>query len=133
MLTAIWNKVFNLAGCILVAIVYAYLLKYSGKPLTFDTLVTIFLAELCRWTNQRRRYTSTARLEAASALDIVEKGEKTVSPGMIAAVVGYREDPILFKQALESYLQAQDCRFLLVSIDGDTDEDEEMIDVFREV
>lgn len=131
---ALSKKVFNLAGCILVAILYAYLLKYSGKPLTFDILVTIFLAELCRWTNQQRRHTSTARLEGDGILDMVEKGENpNSSPGMIAAVVGYREDPTLFKKALESYLQAQGCRFLLVSIDGDTNEDEEMIDVFREV
>ncbi|KAL2832428.1 hypothetical protein BDW59DRAFT_180938 [Aspergillus cavernicola] len=128
------HKVLNFVGCVLVMILYFCLLKYSGKPLTLDIIITIFLAELCRWTNQRRRYRSASRLKGDVPLDMVEKGEnRRPSSGVIAAVVGYREDPTLFKTALESYLQTQGCKFLLISIDGDTEEDEEMVDIFRKV
>lgn len=66
---------------------------------------------------------------------LTEKNEpKEQRLDCISAVVGYREDPILFKKALESYIKAQDCcKFILVCIDGDAVEDQEMINVFRNV
>ncbi|KAG4034828.1 hypothetical protein MFRU_002g01780 [Monilinia fructicola] len=123
----------NIIGCFIAGYVYFYMLLYSERPLTLDILFSIFLAELCRWANAKRRSHSDLQ-EADDDPGLLEKGRsggKKVDS--IAAIVGYREDPELFTRALESYLDAEHCRFILVSIDGDDTEDQEMINVFKKV
>ncbi|KAI1843926.1 hypothetical protein JX266_009982 [Neoarthrinium moseri] len=51
----------------------------------------------------------------------------------MAAIIGYREDEETFNQALKSYLQAANCRFVLVGIDGDDNEDQYMFEIFQKV
>jgi hyaluronan synthase len=51
-------------------------------------------------------------------------------------VVGYREDPILFKKCLESmkmFFDDPKIEKILVVIDGDTTEDKYMVDIFNQV
>lgn len=43
--------------------------------------------------------------------------------GCIAAIVGYREYPIISTKALESYLDAKGCQFVLTCIDGNEPND----------
>ncbi|KAF9894049.1 hypothetical protein FE257_009022 [Aspergillus nanangensis] len=127
------QRIWNFSGCVLGVLVFVLMIKYSKQPLTIDVIFTIVLAEWCRWANNQRRKRATSPKKCDDPLYLLEKGDTTPSDtDVIAAVVGYREEPALFKRALESYLEAQGCRFLLICIDGDTEDDEEMIDVFRE-
>ena len=52
---------------------------------------------------------------------------------MRLVALGYREDEETFNQALKSYLQAANCRFVLVGIDGDDNEDQYMFEIFQKV
>lgn len=128
-----WHIFFNITGCIVAGYIYFYILLYSERPLTLDVIFFIFQAELCRWANARRRKHPDLQ-EVADDPGALEKGR---SGGQmldsIAAIVGYREDSALFTRALESYRCASNCKFILVSIDGDEMEDQEMINVFRNV
>ncbi|KAL7650266.1 hypothetical protein ACMYSQ_012066 [Aspergillus niger] len=132
-LVTLAEQTFNFLGCIVAAVVYFYGLMYLKQPLTFDMIVSIILAEYCRWRNsQRRRY--AAQQEENGSLGLAEKGKSSEQRlDCVAAVVGYREEPTLWKRALESYSQAQNCRFLLICIDGDAEEDREMVEVFQDV
>ncbi|GLA11515.1 hyaluronan synthase 3 [Aspergillus niger] len=132
-LVSLAEQTFNFLGCIVAAVVYFYGLMYLKQPLTFDMIVSIILAEYCRWRNsQRRRY--AAQQEENGSLGLAEKGKSSEQRlDCVAAVVGYREEPTLWKRALESYSQAQNCRFLLICIDGDAEEDREMVEVFQDV
>lgn len=123
---------FNLIGCLLAGYVYFYILLYSERPLTLDIIFSIFQAELCRWANARRRQHPDLQLDNEAGL--LEKGQSVKQKlDCLAAIVGYREDPELFTRALGSYRDAQNCKFILVCIDGDAQEDQEMINVFRNV
>ncbi|RAL68031.1 hypothetical protein DID88_008754 [Monilinia fructigena] len=123
----------NTIGCFMAVYVYFYMLLYSERPLTLDILFSIFLAELCRWANAKRRSHPDLQ-EVDDNPGMLEKGHSGGQKvDSIAAIVGYREDPELFTRALKSYLDAEHCRFILVSIDGDDTEDQEMINVFKKV
>lgn len=127
------ERTLNFLGCIVAAAVYFYGLMYLKQPLTFDMIVSIVLAEYCRWRNNKRRRDAALQEENGS-LGLAEKGKSSEQRlDCVAAIVGYREEPILWKQALGSYSQAQNCRFLLVCIDGDVEEDREMVEVFQDV
>ncbi|KAH9893106.1 hyaluronan synthase [Xylariomycetidae sp. FL2044] len=134
------QKCFNLVGCVLAAALYFYLLLYSNHLWSIDTSLSIFLAEYCGWSNDRNRK-RTALLNENDPLALSEKAALDGGRGhasnrnldCLAAVVGYREDPAIFTRALESYLQADNCRFVLASVDGDVEEDQEMINVFKKV
>jgi hyaluronan synthase len=140
-----FQKCINFFGCIVAAAVYFYLLLYSNHLWTIDTSLSIFLAEYCGWSNEKLRRKTTGEEEPKSEksddLSIVEKGDyftllnnlPNSKPECIAAVVGYREDPVIFTKALESYLRADSCRFVLVSIDGNGLQDQDMVDVFQKV
>ncbi|CAI6331792.1 unnamed protein product [Periconia digitata] len=141
-----FEKFLNFLGCMAAAVVYAYLLLYSNHLWTIDTGASIFLAEYCGWSNEKLRKKSTGddqlHNEKSDDLSLAEKGGYFLDAksdydeaklGCIAAVVGYREDPIIFNKALESYLQADGCRFMLVCIDGNSLEDQEMVDIFQKV
>jgi hyaluronan synthase len=140
-----FDKCCNFVGCIVAAGIYFYLLLYSNHLWTIDTSLSIFLAEYCGWSNERLRKKSRGDEqplnEKSNDLSLAEKGdyfalkEGSTNPKLdcIAAIVGYREDPIIFTKALESYLQADGCRFVLVSVDGNGLEDQNMVDVFQQV
>jgi hyaluronan synthase len=125
--------------------VYLYLLLYSNHLWTIDTSLSIVLAEYCGWSNETLRKKSTGKEQPMSEksmdLSLAEKGDYFANGlsalnrklDCIAAVVGYREDPVIFTKALESYLQADGCRFVLACIDGNGIEDQEMVEVFRRV
>ncbi|KAL9026475.1 MAG: hypothetical protein Q9180_007479, partial [Flavoplaca navasiana] len=49
----------------------------------------------------------------------------------MACLVGYRELPDLFRKCLSSYIDAG-CRCLVVGIDGNDDQDEQMLQIFQE-
>ncbi|PVI08314.1 glycosyltransferase family 2 protein [Periconia macrospinosa] len=145
-IVSVLEKAFNFLGCIAAAIIYAYLLLYSNHLWTIDTSASILLAEYCGWSNERLRRKAKGdeppQEEWSTNLSTAEKGgyflntksfSESARQGCIAAVVGYREDPIIFTKALQSYLQADGCRFMVVSIDGNGLEDQEMVDVFQQV
>lgn len=131
---------FNLVGCALVIPCYYLTTMCSRYPVTLDILITVALAELNRFVNERRRMLFYREQEEPSA-DEINGWEKSdvelqrAAPGLncMAAVVGWREDPALFTRALESYKFASSCAFLLVGIDGDETEDQEMVNVFNKV
>ncbi|PYI09790.1 hyaluronan synthase [Aspergillus sclerotiicarbonarius CBS 121057] len=132
-LVSLAGQTLNFLGCIVAAALYAYGLKYLEEPLTFDMIVSIVLAEYCRWGNNQRRKHASLQEENGS-LGLAEKGKSSEQRlDCVAAVVGYREEPDLWRKALESYSQAQNCRFLLTCIDGDAEEDQEMVNVFQDV
>lgn len=114
----------------------------SQFPITLDLLMTVILTELNRYVNERRRQ-ELYRLEDREASPIREKEDwkkwelnvDKAAPRLdcMAAVVGWRELPELFRRALDSYATAQGCVFLLIGIDGDDAEDQDMVNVFNEV
>ncbi|KAJ5714095.1 hyaluronan synthase [Penicillium malachiteum] len=94
-------------------------------------ILSIVLAEYCRWGNNQRRRRAVLQ-EENGQLGLAEKGKSSEQRlDCVAAVVGYREEPALWRTALNSYSQAQNCRFLLICIDGDAEEDREMVEVFQ--
>lgn len=105
--------------------------------------MTIALAELNRFINEGRRM-KFYEDEPVPMMEEKVYNEKAdflesqpVEPqsrlDCMAAVVGWREDPILFTRALQSYRAASNCSFLLVGIDGNDEPDQDMVDVFNKV
>ncbi|RYN50559.1 hypothetical protein AA0118_g10883 [Alternaria tenuissima] len=138
------GKIYNFIGCLVAAALYCYTTLYWSDYLyTFDTIITVYLAEQCGWDNERVRR-SIQKQEGKkgnihSSLSVAEKGEhytrsdrsSELEYGCIAAIVGYREDPIIFTKALQSYKDAEGCQFVLTCIDGNEAEDQVMVDIFR--
>ncbi len=63
-------------------------------------------------------------------------GGDTILPEVVISAVGYREDPVLFKECLESLKIAETqvrCRRVLIVIDGNDADDHSMQHVFRQV
>ena len=127
------RKALNFIGCIIAGYVFFFLVIYSSLPLTLDIVFTIFLAEYCRWANERRRQKVSGSADYGAICISDEKDPTRHWLDSIATVVGFREDPALFTRALESYRQAQHCKLLLVCVDGDAKEDQEMVNVFKRV
>ena len=140
------EKIYNFIGCLVAAALYCYTTLYWSDYLyTFDTIITVYLAEQCGWDNERVRR-SIQKQEGKkgnihSSLSVAEKGEhytrsdrsSELEYGCIAAIVGYREDPIIFTKALQSYKDAEGCQFVLTCIDGNEAEDQVMVEIFRKV
>ena len=139
------QKCCNLVGCIVATVLYMYLLVYSGHFWTIDLVLSVSLAEYCATSNEKLRRKGKGEdqnlNEKGGDISLAEKGDYfTTNNGRpnpktdcLAAVVGYREDPVIFEKALESYLHADGCRFMLVAIDGNGLEDQQMVDVFQKV
>jgi hyaluronan synthase len=140
------TKAYNFLGSLIAAALYYYLTLYWSDYLyTFDTILTVYLAEYCGWANEKVRHNienhEASKTQAYPDLSVTEKGEyrghlkHSSKPqlGCIAAIVGYREDPVIFTKALESYLDAEGCDFVLTCIDGNEAEDQVMVDVFQKV
>ncbi|KAH7085975.1 hypothetical protein BKA63DRAFT_575370 [Paraphoma chrysanthemicola] len=141
-----FTKYCNFLGNIVAIILYYYLTIYwCDYYFTFDTVISIYLAEHCGWANDRILKESESHERAESGvnpnLSLVEKGvyraHSNHSPklelGCIAAIVGYREDPVIFTKALESYLDVKGCQFVLTCIDGNDPEDQKMVEIFQKV
>jgi hyaluronan synthase len=138
---SLFRQCCNAVGCALGAYIFFQGLQLSRHPLTLDVLFTIFLAEYNRWQNNNRRRKADAAF-AVPSLD--DRSKDTVDapclhdnrarqPECIAAIVGYREDPVFFNKCLRSYIDASHCCFVLVGIDGDEAEDLEMLELFEQV
>ncbi|KAF2758837.1 hyaluronan synthase [Pseudovirgaria hyperparasitica] len=135
------RKWFNLVGCVLASSLYFYLLIVSNHLWTIDTGLSIFLAEYCGWSNARKRKRTALRNENNTHVLSAKRSDRQYEKSFaadrnldcLAAVVGYREDPAIFTKALQSYITADNCRFVLACVDGDGDEDQEMVNVFSKV
>lgn len=88
--------------------------------IALDLVVRIVLAEKNRADNLRRLASWQDRQKGKADLEVV------------ASIVGRRENGPLFTGCLESYRKAG-CKYLVVGIDGNEDEDEDMVSVFRDV
>ncbi|KAK7987414.1 hypothetical protein PG989_007729 [Apiospora arundinis] len=154
------RQALNVLGCMCIFPLYRAAGVNTRYPATVDLLISIFFAEYCRFTNEGRRIALSSEREAAASSS--EKGrdlrllddygggagdrdhddESTIglappepaspSGDAIATIVGWREDPGLWRRCLESYKTASGWAFLIVGIDGDEPDDQEMIGVFRE-
>lgn len=135
------RKIFNVLGCLISLPIYWVATIHCRWPVTLDLILTIALAELNRYVNEGRRqeyYDAETQpppyyKEKGDPEKMIYEVESTPKVDCMAAVVGWREDPALFKSALQSYRKAQGCCFLLVGIDGDEEDDQDMVDVFHEV
>ncbi|KPM39253.1 hypothetical protein AK830_g7302 [Neonectria ditissima] len=132
------RKALNIVGCMLAFPVYWFMTVHCRYPVTLDLVCTIALAELNRFVNEGRRmafYSEQSRPRSKMDAEKVDLEKQSSSPSLdcVAAVVGWREDPTLFTQALESYRAAKHCSFMLVGIDGDEEEDQDMVRVFEKV
>lgn len=132
------RKVVNILGCLMAFPIYWIMTVNCRYPVTLDLACTILLAELNRFVNEGRRigfYSEQSRPRSKMDSEKLDLERQSASPRLdcVAAVVGWREDPTLFTQALESYKVARHCSFMLVGIDGDEEEDQDMARVFNKV
>ncbi|KAK7222526.1 hypothetical protein V2G26_010529 [Clonostachys chloroleuca] len=145
------RKVINIVGCVVFFTIYWMIISGCRWPVTLDLFVSIGLTELNRFLNESRRMEyykgsgdsgdqdqEKATLTEKDDTEVnLEKGAIEWSTSgkkeCIAAIVGWREDPALFTRALTSYKDAQSCGFVIAGIDGDAEEDMEMVQVFNEV
>ena len=133
---SLFRQGINLLGCAIAVIGYYFLVMHTEYPITFDIFVTILLAEFTRWCNGRRRDDFYRKQGKPREKEDCEKIDPEMQPVVrdldcMAAVVGWREDPVLFAKALSSYQSARKCGFLLVGIDGDEIEDHDMVKAFN--
>ncbi|KAK7923453.1 glycosyltransferase family 2 protein [Apiospora marii] len=152
------RQVANVIGCLCIFPLYRAAGVHTRYPATVDLLISIFFAEYCRFTNEGRRMALSRerQVKAASSprkedqdLLLDEKQQhlddeeatmglappEPAGPGSddaVAMIVGWREDPELWRRCLESYKTASGWAFLIVGIDGDEPDDQEMINVFQE-
>jgi hyaluronan synthase len=145
------RKVINIVGCVVFFAIYWMIISGCRWPVTLDLFVSIGLTELNRFLNESRRMEyykdsgdSGDQDQEKAALTEKDDAEVNLEKGAIewstsgkkeciAAIVGWREDPALFTRALTSYKDAQSCGFVIAGIDGDAEEDMEMVQVFNEV
>lgn len=157
------RQLLNFIGCLLIFPLYRAAAINTLWPATVDLLISISLAELCRFTNEGRRIAfreigAQPRREkedvekGVGGLLGAQAGSSSSSPSMssssssvgydqdgapvaeaMASIVGWREDPDLWERCLESYKAATGCRFVLCGIDGHDTDDKEMVDIFQKV
>lgn len=137
------RQLLNLIGCLLIFPLYRAAAVNTYFPATVDLLISILLAEFCRYNNESKRiaFSEVETLPSDKGDEDVEKQafslvsgrESSATCEAVAAVVGWREDPDLWRRCLESYRAASCCKFVLVGIDGDDADDEEMVEIFKKV
>lgn len=128
------RQVFNSFLCIAsFAAIFTYFRRYVGLfPVTLETIVVISLAEV----NRRKNIGRIRKLEQTLSPSDQETGIKDkaqVAVRHIASVVGYREEPNLFRKCLQSYRGSPGLELMLVGIDGDGEGDMEMVHITEEV
>jgi hyaluronan synthase len=130
-----WDRqVFNSFLCFvsLAAILYYFRRYVSVFPITCESIWQISLAEINRRKNIRRVHTLEQKLGPSDAeTGIKEKADTAVRH--IASVVGYREEPNLYRKCLQSYRGSPGLELMLVGIDGDGEGDMEMVHIAGEV
>lgn len=137
-----FRQVLNVLGCALAIPVYYLTTVHSRYPVTLDILITIVLTELNRYMVEGhriafhgRKWRQEAPLQEKNDWGAIHLESQAQRPRLecIAAIVGWREDPALYGRGLESYKSAKICAFLLAGIDGDEEEDQDMVKVFTRV
>jgi hyaluronan synthase len=128
-----WTHQFlNAVLCVVAfTIIFLYLHRYvTAFPITIESIWQISLAEVNRRKNIKRiqRITPVGDEELG-----LKEGEKKSVVRHMASVVGYREEPGLFKKCLQSYRNSAGLEIMLVGIDGDQAEDMEMVRIAGEV
>jgi len=129
-----WGRqLLNTILCLLIfTAIFLYFRRYVYLfPITIESVWQISLAEINRRKNIRR---IRLRNQALSSND-AEKGlgEKERVVRHMASVVGYREEPRLYRKCLQSYRGTPGLEIMLVGIDGDHDGDMEMMRIAEEV
>lgn len=102
-----------------------------GFPLLIEGVLQIIFSEVNR-RKQARRY----RQYEQQSQDVEELGEEASRrTECVGAVIGYREDPAIFRRCLESYRDdtSRAARVLVVGIDGNEAEDMQMIAMAEKV
>lgn len=136
-----FRQLLNFIGCLIIFPLYRAAAVNTYYPATVDLLISILLAEFCRYQNEGRRIAfHEGEAQPTRFKDDIEK-HATRAPGghgasngnTMAAIVGWREDADLWTRCLESYKSTRGCRFTLVGIDGHDPDDQEMIDIFKKV
>lgn len=131
-LPSLFRQIINTICCLVAfTTIFLYFRRYvSSFPITLESVWQISLAEVNRRKNIRR----IEVLEGKAKGD-EEKGLllKQTAVRHIASVVGYREEPGLFKKCLESYKGSPGLELMLVGVDGDGEEDMEMVRIAEEV
>lgn len=131
-LPSVGKQVINVVLCLTIfTFIFLYFRRYVYLfPITFESIWQISLAEVNRRKNVRR----IRNLEQSAAGD-EEKGTggKKAATRHIASVVGYREEPNLFRKCLQSYAGSPGLEMMLVGIDGDHAEDMEMVRIVEQV
>jgi hyaluronan synthase len=128
------RQVFNAFLCIAsFAFIFTYFRRYvSLFPITCESIWQISLAEINRRKNVRRIRALEQKLGPIDEeTGIKDKMETAVRH--IASVVGYREEPNLFRKCLQSYRGSPGLELMLVGIDGDGEGDMEMVHIAEEV
>lgn len=135
-----FRQLLNFTGCLLFIPLYRAIFVNTYYPATVELLLSVLLAEFCRYRNEGRRITFREQESQVRYKDDVEKHAEQLLEGpapsncdTMASVVGWREDPELWERCLESYKTAIGCKFLLVGIDGHDADDQEMVEVFKKV
>jgi hyaluronan synthase len=127
------RQALNAFFCILTfIIIFLYFRRWVYLfPITFESVWQISLAEV----NRRKNIKRIQQLEHKFSKADEETGirEKEAAVRHLASVVGYREEPNLFRKCLQSYRGSPGLELMLVGIDGDHDGDMEMVRVVEEV
>jgi hyaluronan synthase len=129
------RQILNAVLCILCfSMIFLYFRRYVYLfPITFESVWQISLAEVNRRKNIRRIQALEQRLSSSDEEKVMGEKERNRAVRHIASVVGYREEPNLFRKCLQSYLGSQGLGIMVVGIDGDHDGDMEMVRITEEV
>jgi hyaluronan synthase len=127
------RQALNAICCILsFTMIFLYFRRFVCLfPITFESIWQISLAEVNRQKNIRRIRQLEHRLEKIDEEDGIRENEMAVRH--LASVVGYREEPNLFRKCLQSYHGSPGLELMLVGIDGDHSDDMEMVRIVEEV
>lgn len=126
-----WTHQFlNAVLCVVTfTIIFVYFRRYvAAFPITIESIWQISLAEVNRRKNVKRIQRIEPTVDEEGGI-----GEKRSVVRHMASVVGYREEPTLFKKCLQSYRGSPGLEIMLVGIDGDQAEDMEMVRIAGEV
>jgi hyaluronan synthase len=116
---------------VIFTIIFLYFHRYvAAFPIMIESIWQMSLAEVNRRKNIRR----IQRIELLADEELgLKEGEKMSVVRHMASVVGYREEPGLFKKCLQSYRNSPGLEIMLVGIDGDQADDMEMVCIAGEV
>jgi hyaluronan synthase len=126
-----WRQFINTVLCLLTfTTIFLYFRRYvSSFPITLESVWQISLAEV----NRRKNVQRIKNIKRGAADEELGFGEKQPVVRHMSSVVGYREEPVLFKKCLQSYRGTPGLEVMLVGIDGDSSEDMEMVRIAQEV